>query len=149
MVFTHRIAALAAVVAIPLGIAVTSYALTDTPDDRKAPTKVELESGTPAAPGDSPSVPRDETVSPPPARTPEGATSGNTAGTTGTGTTGTTGTTGSSGNTGTSGNTGNTSAGTSASPSGSNSPSPSASASSGDDDDDDGPGGDDDSGDDG
>ncbi|MEV3871373.1 small secreted hydrophilic protein [Streptomyces sp. NPDC049906] len=63
MVFTHRIAALAAVVAIPLGIAVTSYALTDTQDDRKVPTKVELESGSPASPN---SPPKDETVSPAP-----------------------------------------------------------------------------------
>lgn len=66
MVFSHRIAALAAVVAIPLGIAVTSYALTDSPDDRKVPPKVELESGSPTGPPSSPPpVPRDETVAPP------------------------------------------------------------------------------------
>lgn len=67
MVFSHRLATLAAVVAIPLGIAVTSYALTDNPDDRKAPPKVELESGSPSAPPPTaPPSPSDETVSPPP-----------------------------------------------------------------------------------
>ncbi|WP_329561427.1 hypothetical protein OG711_29045 [Streptomyces uncialis] len=66
MVFTHRIAALAAVVAIPLGIAVTSYALTDSPDDRKVPQKVELESGSPSGSAGSPRpTPSDETVAPP------------------------------------------------------------------------------------
>ncbi|MFD7546710.1 small secreted hydrophilic protein [Streptomyces sp. NPDC059578] len=128
MVFTHRIAALAAVVAIPLGIAVTSYALTDTPDDRKVPTKVELESGSPSGspgapqtPGSPRPEPTDETVSPPPVgEAPTGTTP---------------------------------STGPSAGPSTSASTSPSASAStssspSGDDDDgpgqdDDGPGGDD------
>lgn len=91
MVFSHRMAALAAVVAIPLGIAATSYALTDNPEPPKAPPKVELESGspsssprspTPSSPSSSPTssspsspsskpttprpTPSDETVSPPP-----------------------------------------------------------------------------------
>ncbi|MEO3973006.1 small secreted hydrophilic protein [Streptomyces sp. CAU 1734] len=65
MVFSHRIAALAAVVAIPLGIAVTSYALTDRPEDRKVPSKVELESGAPGSPSSPPPVPTDETIPPP------------------------------------------------------------------------------------
>lgn len=54
MALTHRLAALVAVVAIPLGIAVTSYLLTDSPDSPTAPARVELESGTPA-PGTTPS----------------------------------------------------------------------------------------------
>ncbi|CAM5231080.1 hypothetical protein SALBM135S_08327 [Streptomyces alboniger] len=49
MVFSHRMAALAAVVAIPLGIAATSYLLTDSPAPPKAPPKVELQSGSPSA----------------------------------------------------------------------------------------------------
>ncbi|MFE7130682.1 hypothetical protein ACFVIM_07480 [Streptomyces sp. NPDC057638] len=68
MVFSHRIAALAAVVAIPLGIAVTSYALTDRPDDRKVPPKVELPTSS-LAPGVVPS-PSDETVGPPVSESP-------------------------------------------------------------------------------
>jgi hypothetical protein len=48
MQLSHRIAALAAVVAVPLGIAATSYAMSDRPDEpRKAPARVELE-GTPS-----------------------------------------------------------------------------------------------------
>lgn len=82
MVFSHRMAALAAVVAIPLGIAATSYVLTDSPEPPKAPPKVELESGSPSSsprsptpsipssPSSTPTTPRptpsDETVSPPP-----------------------------------------------------------------------------------
>lgn len=67
MAFSHRLAALAAVVAIPLGIAATSYALTDRPEPAKSPPKVELESGTPStAPASPRPTPRDETVSPPP-----------------------------------------------------------------------------------
>jgi hypothetical protein len=81
MVFSHRIAALAAVVAIPLGIAVTSYALTDSSDPRKVPPKVELETGpagnSPAStgsPAGSPGtpVPTDETVGPPVSENPPG-----------------------------------------------------------------------------
>ncbi|WP_369199934.1 hypothetical protein [Streptomyces sp. PU-14G] len=56
MAFSHRMATLAAVVAIPLGIAVTSYALTDSPDPPRPPAKVELdgESPSPARTGPSP-----------------------------------------------------------------------------------------------
>ncbi|GAA4680053.1 small secreted hydrophilic protein [Streptomyces youssoufiensis] len=65
MALSHRLATLTAVVAIPLGIAVTSYLLTDSPDSPKAPSKVELESGTPAP---DPSAPPDATpTGPPPA----------------------------------------------------------------------------------
>lgn len=67
MAFSHRMAALAAIVAIPLGIAATSYALTDSPESPKVPPKVELESGSPqpgpTGPGPAPS---DEVVSRPP-----------------------------------------------------------------------------------
>lgn len=67
MVFSHRMAALAAVVAIPLGIAATSYALTDSPEPPKVPPKVELDSGSPSTKPASPRpTPSDETVSPPP-----------------------------------------------------------------------------------
>jgi hypothetical protein len=56
MAFSHRIATLTAVVAIPLGIAATSYALTDTPKPAEGPAKVELESGSPGpSPSGSPS----------------------------------------------------------------------------------------------
>ncbi|MEV0552968.1 MULTISPECIES: small secreted hydrophilic protein [Streptomyces] len=72
MVFSHRMAALAAVVVIPLGIAATSYALTDSPESPKVPPKVELESGSPSAtptsaasPAPTP-TPSDEVVSRPP-----------------------------------------------------------------------------------
>ncbi|MEV0227008.1 small secreted hydrophilic protein [Streptomyces sp. NPDC050704] len=69
MVFSHRMAALAAVVAIPLGIAATSYALTDSPESPKVPPKVELDSGSPSAtpPTVKPTpTPSDEVVSRPP-----------------------------------------------------------------------------------
>ncbi|MFF2852885.1 small secreted hydrophilic protein [Streptomyces sp. NPDC058001] len=66
MVFSHRMAALAAVVVIPLGIAATSFALSDRPDSPKVPAKVELDSGSPSASPDSP-TPSDEVVPPPPA----------------------------------------------------------------------------------
>ncbi|MFI6279175.1 small secreted hydrophilic protein [Streptomyces sp. NPDC050988] len=74
MVFSHRMAALAAVVVIPLGIAATSYALTDSPESPKVPPKVELESGSPSAiptstasPTPTPTpTPSDEVVSRPP-----------------------------------------------------------------------------------
>ncbi|MEV5309009.1 MULTISPECIES: small secreted hydrophilic protein [unclassified Streptomyces] len=66
MVFTRRMAALAAVVVIPLGIAATSFALTDSPESPKVPAKVELESGSPTpAPTPTP-TPSDEVVSRPP-----------------------------------------------------------------------------------
>lgn len=57
MVFSHRIAALAAVVAIPLGIAATSFALTDNPESPKVPAKVELDSGSPTPPPSRPAPP--------------------------------------------------------------------------------------------
>ncbi|APY88709.1 small secreted hydrophilic protein [Streptomyces alfalfae] len=67
MVFSHRMAALAAVVAIPLGIAATSYLLTDSPTPPKAPPKVELRSDSPSAtPTSARPTPSDETVPPPP-----------------------------------------------------------------------------------
>jgi len=61
MAFSHRIATLAAVVAIPLGIAATSYALADSPARPEVPGRVELDSGSPSGspgPGSpSPGVP--------------------------------------------------------------------------------------------
>ncbi len=67
MVFSHRIAALAAVVAIPLGIAATSFALTDNPESPKVPAKVELDSGSPTPTPTRPTpTPSDEVVSRPP-----------------------------------------------------------------------------------
>ncbi|KOG32128.1 hypothetical protein [Streptomyces resistomycificus] len=66
MVFSRRLAALAAVVVIPLGIAATSFALADSPESPKVPAKVELDSGAPTAtptrPGPTPS---DEVVNRP------------------------------------------------------------------------------------
>lgn len=61
MAFTHRMATLAAVVAIPLGIAATSYALTDSPGDPEVPPAVELDA-----------TPR---PAPPPSGTPSGGPS--------------------------------------------------------------------------
>ncbi|MEV0777100.1 small hydrophilic protein [Streptomyces sp. NPDC050433] len=66
MAFSPRLAALAAVVVIPLGIAATSYAMTDSPEAPKVPPGVQLDntpsdsqSGTPGdrgstGPGSSP-----------------------------------------------------------------------------------------------
>ncbi|MFI8200808.1 small hydrophilic protein [Streptomyces sp. NPDC085942] len=54
MAFSPRLAALAAVVAVPLGIAATSYAMTDTSEAPKVPPAVQLEEsprGTPPASG--------------------------------------------------------------------------------------------------
>ena len=48
MAFSHRIATLAAVVAIPLGIAATSYALADSPARPEVPARVELDRGSPS-----------------------------------------------------------------------------------------------------
>ncbi|OEV01680.1 hypothetical protein [Streptomyces oceani] len=53
MAFSYRMATLAAVVAIPLGIAATSWALTDDPEPPQPPAKVDLES---ESPGRSPSA---------------------------------------------------------------------------------------------
>jgi hypothetical protein len=73
MQLSHRIAALAAVVAVPLGIAATSYALSDRPDEpRKAPARVELE-GSPS-PEPTPSdvlVPGPEVTDRPPGGGPD------------------------------------------------------------------------------
>ncbi|MFE1029144.1 small secreted hydrophilic protein [Streptomyces sp. NPDC054844] len=71
MVFSRRMAALAAVVLIPLGIAATSFALTDSPQEPKVPAKVELESGsptpTPTSSSSSPEpTPSDQVVTRPP-----------------------------------------------------------------------------------
>ncbi|MEW1696083.1 small hydrophilic protein [Streptomyces sp. NPDC091278] len=54
MPFTQRMAGLAAVVAVPLGIAATSYALTDTPEAPRVPPAVHL-STTPTPSGPPPS----------------------------------------------------------------------------------------------
>ncbi|GGW90813.1 hypothetical protein GCM10010297_10710 [Streptomyces malachitofuscus] len=71
MVFTRRMAALAAVVLIPLGVAATSFALADSPEPPKVPPRVELDSGsptpTPTASSTGPEpTPSDEVVSRPP-----------------------------------------------------------------------------------
>ncbi|MFI6643858.1 small hydrophilic protein [Streptomyces sp. NPDC050504] len=53
--FTHRLATLAAVVAIPVGIAATSYLLTDDPEKPEVPAQVELDtSPAPTTPGPAP-----------------------------------------------------------------------------------------------
>jgi hypothetical protein len=75
MVFSRRMAALAAVVVIPLGIAATSFALTDSPGPPTVPPRVELDSGSPTptrtpaptSPSTRPGpTPGDEVVSRPP-----------------------------------------------------------------------------------
>lgn len=67
MAFSHRIAALAAVVAIPLGIAATSFALTDQPKSPEVPPRVELDSASPTPTPTRPApTPSDEVVSRPP-----------------------------------------------------------------------------------
>ncbi|MFI5802871.1 small hydrophilic protein [Streptomyces sp. NPDC051561] len=71
MAFTHRLATLAAVVAIPLGIAATSYALTDAPRAPEVPPKVELTGGPQKPGGPSPSAPAAS-----PSGTPTGTPSG-------------------------------------------------------------------------
>ncbi len=71
MAFSRRMAALSAVVLIPLGIAATSYALADSPQSPKVPSqRVELDSSTPTPastldPSPKP-TPDDEVVSRPP-----------------------------------------------------------------------------------
>ncbi|MBT2525729.1 small hydrophilic protein [Streptomyces sp. ISL-99] len=77
MAFSHRLATLAAVVAIPLGIAATSYALTDSAEAPKVPHKVELESTPPGTgqpsrrttPGSTPGTTPSDTVVPGPTAT--------------------------------------------------------------------------------
>ncbi|MGI5425285.1 small secreted hydrophilic protein [Streptomyces sp. CA-179760] len=76
MVFSRRMAALSAVVLIPLGIAATSYALADSPESPKVPSQqVELDSRSPtptstltpaAKPTPPAGTPGDEVVSRPP-----------------------------------------------------------------------------------
>lgn len=74
MAFSQRMAALTAVVAIPLGVAATSYALTDDPEEPTPPARVEMEGGTSSPSGSTPpspapeGTPSDEVVSPPPVR---------------------------------------------------------------------------------
>lgn len=90
MAFSHRIATLAAVVAIPLGIAATSYALTDSPEPPRAPSKVELDGGGPepagggtphpSFPSPAPAAPGDEVVPRPPATDGPRATDDDTGG---------------------------------------------------------------------
>ncbi|MET9375092.1 small hydrophilic protein [Streptomyces sp. NPDC002992] len=70
MSFTHRMATLAAVVAIPLGIAATSYGLTDEPEAPRVPPAVELS---------SPPVRTSPSGSPPSGSSPDGATPGGSA----------------------------------------------------------------------
>ncbi|MGW2019220.1 small hydrophilic protein [Streptomyces sp. NPDC001927] len=76
MSFTHRMATLAAVVAIPLGIAATSYALTDEPEAPRVPPAVELSStpspgttGTPTTSGTPSTPPPSDAVVPGPSAT--------------------------------------------------------------------------------
>lgn len=64
MPMKQRALTLTAVVAIPLGIAATSYALTNNPPTDKAPAEVRMENGTPSA--EPTSKPKDEVVSPRP-----------------------------------------------------------------------------------
>ncbi|MFD4022094.1 small hydrophilic protein [Streptomyces sp. NPDC058576] len=75
MAFSPRLAALAAVVAVPLGIAATSYAMTDTSEAPKVPPTVQLEEsprGTPTPGGvTSPSGFPTPSGSPTPTRTPD------------------------------------------------------------------------------
>ncbi|CAM5474662.1 small secreted hydrophilic protein [Streptomyces purpurascens] len=76
MVFSRRMAALSAVVLIPLGIAATSYALADSPQSPKVPSQqVELDNRSPTptstlTPASKPTppaaTPGDEVVSRPP-----------------------------------------------------------------------------------
>lgn len=58
-------AALGAVVLIPLGVAATSFALADSPEPPKVPPQVELDSGSPT-PSRPEATPSDEVVSRPP-----------------------------------------------------------------------------------
>ncbi|MER7037762.1 small hydrophilic protein [Streptomyces microflavus] len=56
MAFSPRLAALAAVVAVPLGIAATSYAMTDTPEAPKVPPAVQLDERPGSTPTPGPSA---------------------------------------------------------------------------------------------
>ncbi|EST33437.1 hypothetical protein M877_01835 [Streptomyces niveus NCIMB 11891] len=72
MAFSPRLAALAAVVAIPLGIAATSYAMTDSPDAPKVPPGVQLSD----SPTGSPSGTADDRRSTGPGSSPTGSPTG-------------------------------------------------------------------------
>ncbi|MEU3603852.1 small hydrophilic protein [Streptomyces sp. NPDC035033] len=67
MSFTHRMAGLVAVVAVPLGIAATSYALTDEPEAPRVPPAVHLSTPpTPTGPtAPTPTAPASPTSAPP------------------------------------------------------------------------------------
>ncbi|WP_405792005.1 small hydrophilic protein [Streptomyces sp. NBC_01506] len=54
MAFSPRLAALAAVVVVPLGIAATSYAMTDSPEAPKVPPGVQLDNTPSGAPSGTP-----------------------------------------------------------------------------------------------
>ncbi|MFI6082830.1 small hydrophilic protein [Streptomyces sp. NPDC051217] len=56
MAFSIRLAALAAVVAVPLGIAATSYAMTDSPEAPKVPPGVRLDNTPSGTPSGTPST---------------------------------------------------------------------------------------------
>ncbi|CAM5520245.1 small hydrophilic protein [Streptomyces fimicarius] len=61
MAFSPRLAALAAVVAVPLGIAATSYAMTDTSEAPKVPPTIQLDESprpTPPSPSGTPAPTR-------------------------------------------------------------------------------------------
>lgn len=57
MAFSQRMAVLTAVGAIPPGVAATSYALTDGPEEPDPPARVEMEGGRSSAPGSAPASP--------------------------------------------------------------------------------------------
>lgn len=77
MAFSPRLAALAAVVAIPLGIAATSYAMTDSPDAPKVPPGVQLSD----SPTGSPSGTADDRRSTGPGSSPTGSSTASPGGT--------------------------------------------------------------------
>ncbi|TXL89811.1 small hydrophilic protein [Streptomyces sp. IB2014 016-6] len=72
MAFSPRLAALAAVVAVPLGIAATSYAMTDSPEAPKVPPGVQLDS----SPSDTRSGTPDDRGSTGPSAPPTGTPTG-------------------------------------------------------------------------
>ncbi|MEU9852894.1 small hydrophilic protein [Streptomyces sp. NPDC047974] len=80
MSFTHRMAGLVAVVAVPLGIAATSYALTDEPAAPRVPPAVHLSTRptatapTPGAPAPTVSAPTAPTAPTAPAAPPTPST---------------------------------------------------------------------------
>ncbi|MFD5895398.1 MULTISPECIES: small hydrophilic protein [unclassified Streptomyces] len=72
MAFSPRLAALAAVVAVPLGIAATSYAMTDSPEAPKVPPGVQLDT----SPSDTRSGTPDDRGSTGPTASPTGTPTG-------------------------------------------------------------------------